>query len=136
MKSTMFAAAVLALAAGASPALAQPTPEQAIGFLDKDGDGKCNLNEYLTYQVSRLAQLDTNGDGAVQYGEFKESLQGRAKQNAQRSFDAFNTEENRSALTQREFLGYHAFVFKTYVDTDKDGFMTAEEWSKLMASVN
>jgi hypothetical protein len=133
MKFTMIVAAALALAAGAGPALAQqPTPEQAIAFLDKDNDGKCNLNEYLTFQVSRIAQLDTNADGALQYGEFKESLQGKGKQNAQRSFDAFNTEDNRSALTQREFLGYHAYVFKTFVDTDKDGFMTAEEWSKLM----
>jgi len=128
----LLAAAAMLLGFGAAPALAQ-TPEQAIAFLDKDGDGKCNLNEYLTFQVTKLAQFDKDGDGALSYSEFKDSLQGKAKQNAQRSFDAFNTEDNRKALTQREFLGYHAYVFKTFVDTDKDGFMTADEWSKLMA---
>lgn len=125
--------ALLVLAAGAGPAFArQATPEQVIGFLDKDGDGKCSLNEYLTYQVTRLAQFDANADGILQYGEFRELLTGRAKLNAQRSFDTFNAEEERKALTQREFLGYHAYVFKEFVDTDRDGFMSSAEWSKVM----
>jgi hypothetical protein len=137
MKLQVFGvAAGLALAWAGAPALAQQVnAEQAVAFLDKDRDGKCNLNEYLTFQVTKIAQFDENKDGMLQYGEFKESLQGRAKANAQRTFDTFNTEEERRALTQREFLGYHAYVFKEYVDTDHDGFMSAEEWSKLMASV-
>ena len=126
--------AATAMGLSAAPGLAQ-TPEQVLAFLDKDGDGKCNLNEYLTYQVTKLAQFDQDSDGVLSYSEFKDSLQGKSKQTAQRSFDAFNTEENRKALTQREFLGYHAYIFKTYVDTDRDGFMSGEEWSKLMAGV-
>lgn len=125
----------LALATGFGPALAQqPTPEQAIAFLDKDSDGKCSLNEYLTFQVTRLAQFDADADGALQYGEFRESLNGKAKQNAQRSFDAFNLEDDRKALTRREFLGYHAYVFKQFVDLDGDGFMSAAEWSKVIGA--
>jgi hypothetical protein len=133
----MGVAAAMALGS-AAPALAQQdvSPELAIAFLDKDRDGKCSLNEYLTYQVTRIAQFDENKDGMLQYGEFKESLNGRARTNAQRTFDIFNTEEERRALTQREFLGYHAYVFREYVDTDHDGFMSAEEWSKLMASLS
>lgn len=110
----------------------QPTPEQAIGYLDKDGDGKCSLQEFLAFQVTRMAQFDANGNGILEFAEFKESLQGEGKKNAQRSFDAFNTEGMPKGLTQREFLGYHAYVFKTYIDTDKDGFMSAAEWSKIM----
>jgi hypothetical protein len=126
--------AVLAIAAGLPAAAQQPqvTPEQAVAFLDRDRDGKCSLNEYLTYHVTRLSQFDANGDGALQYGEFRESLSGKAKQNAQRSYDAFNTEEERKALTRREFLGYHAYVFKQFVDTDGDGFMSAAEWSAIV----
>ena len=119
------------------PAFAQQpqlTGDQAIAFLDKDRDGKCSLNEYLTFQVTRLAQFDANGDGALQYGEFKESLSGKGKQSAQRSFDVFNTEEDRKALTRREFLGYHAYVFKQFVDTDGDGFMSAAEWTSIIGS--
>jgi hypothetical protein len=131
------AAAAIALGS-AAPTLAQQqvSPGIAIAFLDKDRDGKCNLNEYLTYQVTRIAQFDENKDGMLQYGEFKESLSGRARNNAQRTFDLFNNEEERRALTQREFLGYHAYVFKEYVDTDRDGFMSVDEWSKLMASIS
>lgn len=133
MKKTLAMAPLAAALAGS--ALAQQVrPEQAIAFLDRDGDGKCSLNEYLTYQAGRIPQLDADGDGVLQYGEFKDSLQGRGKQNAQRSFDAFNTEEDRKALTRREFLGYHAYVFKQFVDADGDGFMSAAEWEKIVGA--
>ena len=125
----IFLAAMATLAC--SPALAQVTPEQAIGYVDKDGDGKCSLQEFLAFQVTRIAQFDANADGILQFAEFAESLQGDSKKNAQRSFDAFNNEGNAKGLTQREFLGYHAYVFRTYIDTDKDGFMSAAEWSKI-----
>jgi Ca2+-binding EF-hand superfamily protein len=127
----IFLAAIAVMAA--APVLAQQvTPEQAIGYVDKDGDGKCSLQEFLAFQVTRIAQFDANADGILQYAEFKESLPGDGRKNAQRSFDAFNTEGNAKGLTQREFLGYHAYVFKNYIDTDKDGFMSPAEWSKLM----
>ena len=128
---------VLMAAAGGVPAYAQQpqvTADQAIAFLDKNRDGKCDLNEYLTFQVTRLAQFDLNNDGALQYGEFKDSLSGKGKQNAQRSFDAFNVEDDRKALTRREFLGYHAYVFKQFVDTDGDGFMSASEWTAIVGN--
>lgn len=131
-----FLIAVVAFSVGfpVSAQDAQLTGERAVAFLDKDRDGKCSLNEYLTYQATRLAQFDANGDGALQYGEFKKSLSGKGKQNAQRSFDAFNTEEERKALTRREFLGYHAHVFKQFVDGDGDGFMSASEWTAIVGT--
>lgn len=133
MKSSLVLGIALLAAAATGQALAQVSPEQAIQFLDKDSDGKCSLNEYLTFQVTRLAQFDADGDGALQLEEFRNSLSGAGKGNAQRSFKAFNLEDSRNALTRREFLGYHAYVFKTFVDTDNDGFMSGEEWSKVMA---
>jgi Ca2+-binding EF-hand superfamily protein len=129
----MRAIFLAAMAATAAPALAQQvTAEQAIAWLDKDADGKCSLQEFLAFQQTRMTQFDTSGDGALQFLEFRESLQGEGKKNAQRSFDAFNRESNIKALTQREFLGYQAYVFKNYIDADKDGFMSAAEWSKIM----
>ena len=127
----IFLAAIAVLACPVALAQ-QVTPEQAIGYVDKDGDGKCSLQEFLGFQVTRIAQFDANADGVLQLPEFKESVQGEGKKNAERSFKAFNTEGNSRGLTQREFLGYHAYVFKTYIDTDKDGFMSPAEWSKLM----
>ncbi len=135
MRTIVAAGAVVAAVFASQPAAAQQqvTPEQAIAFLDADRDGKCSLNEFLAFQVTRMAQFDADADGVLQYEEFKASLQGRGKLNAQRSFDAFNNEEDRKALTRREFLGYHAYVFKQFVDTDADGFMSAAEWEKIVA---
>jgi hypothetical protein len=126
-----FAAAA---ALGGGAALAQQ-PGMVIAFLDKNGDGKCDLNEYLVFQQPRLAQFDKDGDGGLNLGEFRESLQGKSKQNAAFVFKSANTEGGRT-LSQKEFLGYHAWVFREYVDSDKDGFMSAEEWSAVMAAIS
>jgi hypothetical protein len=129
MKRVLLACAIVAMAA-VTPGWAQQ-PDQVIAFLDRNGDGKCNLDEYLAYQQPRLAQFDKDADGELNLAEFKASLQGKAKQNAAIVFKGANAEGGRT-LSQREFLGYHAWVFKTYVDADKDGFMSATEWSKIM----
>lgn len=125
-------ALVWAVALGCGAAVAQQ-PGMVIAFLDKNADGKCDLNEYLTFQQPRLAEFDKDGDGELNQGEFKNSLQGKAKQNAAFVFKNANAEGGRT-LSQNEFLGYHAWVFKTYVDADKDGFMSAEEWSAVMTA--
>lgn len=120
---------------GLAPAASAQQPEMVLAFLDKNGDGKCDLNEYLTYQVTRIPQVDKDGDGELNPGEFKDSLQGKSKQGAPMLFKGANTEGGRT-LSQKEFLGYQAWVFKTYVDTDKDGFMSAEEWTSIMQRAN
>ena len=119
---------------GTMPASAQ-RPQTVIAWLDRNSDRKCDLNEYLTYQQPRLAEFDKDGDGGLNLGEFRESLQGRSKMNAQFLFKSANTEGGRT-LSQEEFLGYHAWVFKTYIDADKDGFMSAEEWSAIVAAAS
>jgi hypothetical protein len=123
---------ILAAAPGVGAAFAQQ-PGMVVAFLDKNADGKCDLNEYLTFQQPRLAQFDKDGDGGLNLGEFRESLQGKSKMNAAFVFKNANAEGGRT-LSQKEFLGYHAWVFKNYVDSDKDGFMSAEEWSEIMAA--
>lgn len=113
-------------------AAGQVTAEQAIGWLDKNGDGKCDLQEYLGFQVTKIAQFDGDGDAMLNVSEFRDSLEGEGKRNARRSFLAFDREDEQGKLTRREFLGYHAYVFNTFVDTDKDGFMSTEEWAKIV----
>jgi|GEM_PF-1414332 Ca2+-binding EF-hand superfamily protein len=135
MRNALTLAAGLMLAASflvAPTAMAQQ-PAMVIAYLDKTGDGKVDLNEYLTYQQPRLAEFDKDADGELNLGEFRESLQGKAKMNANAVFKGANAEGGRS-LTQREFLGYHAFVFKQYIDTNSDGFMSAEEWQKIVGA--
>lgn len=128
--------AILAGLAVMSPALAPMAtaqqPERVIAYLDKNADGKCDLNEYLGYQVSRITQVDKDGDGELNQGEFKESLQGKAKANIAVLFKGANSEGGRT-LSQKEFLGYQAWVFKTFIDTDNDAFMSQEEWTSIMS---
>lgn len=123
----LVAVSVLAL----GPTAMAQQPGMVIAWLDKNSDGKCDLNEYLTFQQPRLAQFDKDGDSELNLGEFKESLQGKSKMNAQAVFKGANAEGGRT-LTQREFLGYHAWVFKQFIDTDDDGFMSAAEWQKIV----
>lgn len=118
-----------------SPTAAQPavSPDVALTFLDADGDGKVTLNDYLNRQLPKLAAGDTDQNGELSYKEFKETLEARAKENAERSFTAFNTEGRSRTMNQREFLGYHAFVFSTVLDANKDGVLSAAELGKLMS---
>ncbi len=133
-----FQVITAALALGvALPATAQQlkqiTAEQAIAALDADTDGKVSLQEFLHFQAARMPEFDKDGDGILDKKEFKASLQGKEQiKNAERAFIGFNNEDNKRGLTQREFLGYHAYVFNNRIDKDKDGFMTAAEWDELM----
>ena len=126
-----FAACLAALALGSGPALAQVSAEQAIGYLDRNKDGKVSLEEYLAFQQPRLAQFDANGNGRLSRAEFKASLAADAQKTARESFRIFDLNKDNS-LSQEEFLGFHAFVFKNYLDANKDGFITVEEWRKVM----
>jgi Ca2+-binding EF-hand superfamily protein len=98
--------------------------------MDLDRDGKVSLNEYLNFQLPRLTQFDANKNGRLSRDEFKESLDPASQKNAERSFLSFDLNKDR-ALNQEEFLGYHAFVFKNFVDKNRDGFLSEDELAAL-----
>ena len=125
----------VALSAGSvTVAQVAVAPEMALRFLDADKDGKVSLNDYLTFQVTRMATADLDGNGELTYKEFKETLDGRARASGEQSFGAFNREGRQRSLNQREFLGYHAYVFNTFLDTTKDGVLSLDEFNKMMAA--
>jgi EF hand len=126
--------AALLAAALVQPALAQQVaPEAALRFLDADRDGTVVLNDYLNFQLPKLSQFDADQDGELGFKEFKASLQGKAQQRAQASFTAFNREGRGRSMNQREFLGYHAYVFKNVLDANRDGILSAGELAKVTA---
>lgn len=125
----------IALAAGSLATAQGLSPEAALTFMDADRDGKVTLNDYLNRQLPKLAANDADQDGMLTYTEFKASLEGKAKQNAEASFKAFDSERITRKLTQREFLGYHAFVFNTLLDTDHDGVLSVKELARIMAQM-
>ena len=53
-----FQACAVAAVILSSPALAQLSAAETIGFLDLDKDGKVSRNEYLSFQQLRLSQYD------------------------------------------------------------------------------
>ena len=128
-------AALAQAPAPAAPVAPAPPGSGMLAFMDRDGDGKVSLNDWLNVQLPKLAKFDTDADGMLSYAEFKESLEGPAKRDAERSFKLFDVETTRNKLTQREFLGYHAFVFKTFLDTNHDGELSQKEWDKLLAGL-
>lgn len=131
----MCAALTLVVAlsvAGGSSAQLAVTPEAALTFMDADKDGKVTLNDYLNVQLPKMAAGDTDQNGELSYKEFKETLDARAKVNAEQSFNAFNREGRARTMNQREFLGYHAYVFNNVLDANKDGVLSAEELGKIM----
>lgn len=125
----------VALAAGTLAMAQGVSPEVALTFMDADRDGSVKLNDYLNRQLPKLAANDADQDGMLTYNEFKASLEGKAKQNAEASFKAFDSESVARKLTQREFLGYHAFVFNTILDTDRDGVLSVKELGRIMAQM-
>lgn len=104
-----------------------------LAYMDRDGDGKVTLNDYLNVQLPKMAKFDADGDGMLSYPEFRESLEPRARQDAELSFKSFDAEGARNRLTQREFLGYHAFIFNKFLDADHDGVLSAKEFARVMA---
>lgn len=124
----------LSMAGGASAQMTV-TPEMALKFLDADKDGKVSLNDWLNFQVNKMVEADVDQNGELTYKEFKSTLQGRALNNAEQSFNAFNREGRQRSMNQREFLGYHAYVFNTFLDSTKDGVLSPEEYTKMMSGV-
>ena len=134
MRTLAWIGAALVVGFGSGAAAQGVSPEVALTYMDGDHDGKVMLNDYLNLQLPKLAVNDLDRDGMLTYKEFKEALEGRAKQNAEASFKMFDTESVPRKLTQREFLGYHAFVFNNILDTDHDDILSVKELGRIMAS--
>lgn len=116
----------LAALAGAAGSRASAGPMA----LDRNGDGGVDDGEYNAYHSSRFSSVDLDQSGSLSFIEFKKSLDPNAARNARASFDGFDFNKNRR-LSDREFLTYHSFVFRRFLDKDKSGSVTSAEWASI-----
>lgn len=118
-------------AQGGSAEAGPPDPEVVIGLLDADRNGTVSLNEYLTFQVTRFAQFDADGSGEMTLREFQSSLEGVARSRASTSVRTFDADRD-GRLAQREFLGYHAYIYNNVLDTNGDHEWSVEEYRRVL----
>jgi hypothetical protein len=128
MKRILFAAAALALVAGA--ANAQPAGKMG-ARADGDGDGKITLSEFRTARVTQMMKLDANKDGKVSKAEFDARGQGRGapegkpKGDGSRMFGMLDT--NKDGALDKAELGKMAEKRFARMDADGDGVLSAAE---------
>lgn len=131
-KMSFWGVLAVGLAASASPALAQEVdPQIAFVTLDKNKDEKISLDEFLSFEKVKFDRNDANSDGKLTPDEFKASLSEASKKNGDRTFAAFDQDKNGS-LSFDEYKAYRAYVFKNYMDTDKDGSLSLLELMTAM----
>ncbi|KAL9986034.1 hypothetical protein ACROYT_G000091 [Oculina patagonica] len=128
-----------------------------IPLIDKNGDGKISVQElaawtdrsmkgfYKQEAESRLKELDTNKDGKVSWEEYVKGAENRGgfnekkRKRERRRFEHANI--NKDGLLSRDELismfhpeespnmfGVIVEEFMEFVDTDKDGFLSFDEY--------
>jgi hypothetical protein len=106
-------------------------PAQVIAFLDASGDGKVDKAEYVAFQLGRFGQFDVDKSGGLSLEEFRDAQPGeQGKTNAPRTYRMFTP--GTAAMSAQQWGGFHSFVFTNFVDGDRDGFMSGEEWVAIM----
>jgi Ca2+-binding EF-hand superfamily protein len=120
-------AATMAMAATPGAAAQQMTSAEAIAFLDGSGDGKVDADEYARFQSSRCPGFDANGDQKLSMEEFTASLPPAEQRATSQTFPSFDSNQD-GGLDNGEFMAYHAYILRTYIDTDKDGYMSIAEF--------
>lgn len=125
-----IATALLAFSQGSPGHAQQTTAAQVVAFIDTDHDGKISLQEYLELQAGRFSQVDSDKSGELDLAEFTASLPEKNRRTANGVFKIFAL--GHPTLDRERFLRYHQTVFKNYLDLNHDGFVTLEEWTKVV----
>ncbi len=130
----LAACAALALAgvtqAAEPEAAAETAALGAVAALDQSGNGSVELTEYQTYQAAVFRARDADNSATLVFAEFEATLSDAARANARPSFDAFDADRD-AVLSPIEYAGYQEFVFVNFIDANKDGSMTAEDFARL-----
>ncbi len=96
----------------------EATPVSDFESTDRDADGRISMEEFRNRMTKVFFELDSNGDGILQEGEFSAVLVAPHHELADSDDD--------KAISHGEFIGHTLLLFET-VDSDTDGHFTEEE---------
>ncbi len=118
---------VAGLAASSTWAKEPGIPRGAKTFerLDKDKNGKLELNELQPAAARRFMGLDRNEDDAVSAGEVEDWLRAMMERRRDRIMKRMDADQD-GAISRAELDGYVNTQFKL-ADADTDGGVTREE---------
>ena len=119
-----LAAGVLASAAGArEPGI--PRGEKTFARLDKDKNGKIELNELQPAASRRFMRLDHNSDDKVTRGEVEDWLRATMERRLERIMTRMDADKD-SAISRSELDDYVSGQFSA-ADANADGGVTHDE---------
>jgi Ca2+-binding EF-hand superfamily protein len=137
-RTTLIAAATLALAGGIASAQENPPARPAPGGdrmfkeMDTDGDGKVSATEHSAAAARMFATMDGNGDGTVPAEEMTAARQkivgappAPGEMSAIEKIKVIDSDGD-GVLTAEEHSAGSKAMFER-MDTDKDGFVTRAE---------
>lgn len=130
---------------------AEFTPEQIMGFMDKDGDGKISKQEAKASpeMAPAFAYIDTSRDGFIDMAEVKAMVeytkaQGQGKRQSEMPKGEKVTakqviasmDKNGDGKISKQEANEELKLFFSEVDANKDGFVDEKEGQAIADSVN
>ncbi len=122
--------AVCVLLSGNAMSAVVTDPSAAVAALDRSGDGKVELAEYQAFRAAVFKARDADSNEALAFPEFEATLSGGARAKARTSFDGFDADRD-GVLSSDEYAAYQELVFTRFMDRNRDGFMSVEEFATL-----
>ena len=130
-----LAAAILAGAALAAPAVARdrPDPMEMLAKSDANGDGAISRAEFIDGRRARFAKMDRDGDGYFSAEDLPRIVRKRAGDKLEKAAEGLDANRD-GRLSRAEFVDGPARLFDLG-DADRNGVIDRSEKERLGAAI-